>query len=119
MVNPKFAAENPDAVKGFLRAFLRALKETVKDPVGAVETVMKRNELAKKPAELERLRMALGQNILTSEVKANGYGAVDDGRLGKSIDQIGMTYEFKHGKPNADAMFDESFLPPAANRKVQ
>ena len=30
MVNPKFAAEHPDAVKGFLRAFVKGLKETVK-----------------------------------------------------------------------------------------
>ena len=33
IVNPKFAAEKPDAVKGFLRAFVKGLKDTVKDPV--------------------------------------------------------------------------------------
>ena len=32
IVNPKFAADNPDAVKGFLRAFVKGLKDTVKDP---------------------------------------------------------------------------------------
>ncbi len=32
IVNPKFAAEHPDAVKGFLRAFLKGLKEVVKRP---------------------------------------------------------------------------------------
>ena len=30
IVNPKFAAEKPEVVKGFLRAFLKGLKETVK-----------------------------------------------------------------------------------------
>jgi NitT/TauT family transport system substrate-binding protein len=118
IVNPKFAAEKPDAVKGFLRAFVKGLKDTVKDPSTAVDSVIKRNDVAKKPIELERLRMALKDNILTNEVKANGYGAVDNDRLAKSIEQIALTYEFKNGKPKAADMFDASFLPPAADRKA-
>src|SRR3982750_4641002 len=88
IVNPKFAAEKPDAVKGFLRAFVKGLKDTVKDPSTAVDSVIKRNDVAKKPVELERLNMALKDNIVTAEVKANGYGAVDNDRMAKAIDQI-------------------------------
>src|SRR5437764_4047775 len=73
MVNPKFAAEKPEAVKGFLRAFVKGLHETVKNPSAAVDSVIKRNDLAKKDVELERLRMALKDNIVTPEVRANGY----------------------------------------------
>src|SRR5665811_208546 len=47
IVNPKFAAEHPDAVKGFLRAFVKGLKETVKLPSTAVDSVLRRNDLAK------------------------------------------------------------------------
>src|SRR6185436_8870723 len=118
IVNPKFAAEKPDAVKGFLRAFVKGLKDTVKDPATAVDSVIKRNDVAKKPVELERLRMALKDNIVTNEVKANGYGAVDSDRLAKSIDQIALTYEFKNGKPKPADAFDASFLPPAADREA-
>jgi NitT/TauT family transport system substrate-binding protein len=118
IVNPKFAAEKPEAVKGFLRAFVKGLKDTVKDPSQAVDAVLKRNDVAKKPVELERLRMAISQNILTPEVKANGYGGVDNARLAKAIDQIGLTYEFKNGKPKAADAFDASFLPPPADRKA-
>src|SRR5690606_35086653 len=32
IVNPKFAAEKPEAVKAFLRAFVKSMKETVKNP---------------------------------------------------------------------------------------
>jgi len=117
IVNPKFAAEKPEAVKGFLRAFVKGLKDTVKDPSTAVDSVIKRNDVAKKPVELERLRMALKDNILTDEVKADGFGGVNADRLAKSIDQIALTYEFKHGKPKAADAFDASFLPPAAERK--
>jgi NitT/TauT family transport system substrate-binding protein len=118
IVNPKFAAEKPEVVKKFLAAFLKGLKETVKSPETAVDSVIKRNDVAKKPVELERLQMALRDNIVTPEVKANGFGAVDMDRLNKSIDQIAITYDFKNGKPKAEAIFDASFLPPAADRKL-
>ena len=117
IVNPKFAAEKPEVVKGFLRAFAKGLKDTVKSPETAVDSVLKRNDVAKKKVELERLKMALKDNISTAEVKANGYGAVDMARLDKAIDQIALTYEFK-AKPKGADIFDASFLPPAADLKV-
>jgi NitT/TauT family transport system substrate-binding protein len=118
IVNPKFAAEKPEVVKKFLNAFLKGLKDTVKSPETAVDSVIKRNDVAKKPVELERLQMALRDNILTPEVKANGVGGVDMDRLNKSVDQIAITYDFKNPKPKGDAIFDPSFLPPAADRKL-
>jgi NitT/TauT family transport system substrate-binding protein len=118
IVNPKFAAENPDAVKAFLRAFLKGMKDTIRDPATAVDSVIKRNDVAKKPVELERLRMALRDNILTPEVRKNGLGGVDTARLEQSIDQIALTYTFKNPKPKPADIFDASFLPPAAERKV-
>ena len=118
MVSPSFAADKPEAVKGFLRAYLKALKETVKDPSAAIDSVLKRNETANREAELDRLQLALRDNILTAEVKANGFGGVDLARLGKAIDQIGLTYAFKSARPQAGDIFDASFLPAAAERKV-
>jgi NitT/TauT family transport system substrate-binding protein len=117
IVNPKFAAEKPEAVRGFLHAFLKGLKDTVRNPASAVEAVLKRNDLARRDTELERLRMALKDNILTSEVRANGFGGVDLGRFDKAIDQIALTYAFR-AKPKGGDIFDASFLPPAADRKV-
>jgi len=118
IVNPKFAAEHPDAVKGFLRAFMKGLKETVKSPATAVDSVLKRNDVAKKDVELERLNMAIRDNIVTAEVKANGYGGIDTARFAGAIDQIGLTYKFKADKPKPEEIFDASYLPPAADRKV-
>src|SRR5437764_3988860 len=118
MVNPKFAAEKPEAVKAFLRAFVKGLHETAKNPASAVESVLKRNDVAKKDVELERLQLALKDNILTPEVKQHGYGDVEMDRLDKSVDQIALTYTFKNGKPKGADVFDASFLPPAAERKA-
>jgi NitT/TauT family transport system substrate-binding protein len=104
-------------VKGFLRAFLKGLKETVKEPDKAVDSVLKRNDAAKKDVELERLRMALRDNVLTAEVKANGFGGIDAKRLEESIEQIALTYEFKD-RAKAASAFDSSFLPAANERKA-
>ena len=117
IINPRFAADKPEAVRAFLHAFLKGLKDVVRRPVDAVDAVVRRDETLKKEVELERLRMAIRDNIVTPEVKANGYGAVDFVRLAESIDQIGLVYTFK-AKPKADDIFDASFLPPADERKV-
>ncbi len=117
IVNPKFAAEKPDAVKAFLRAFTKALQETVKSPAASVDSVVKRNEVAKKDIELERLNMAIKDNIMTDEVKKNGFGGVDLARLDGAIEQIALTFNFK-AKPKAADIFDASFLPAADARKA-
>ena len=117
IVNPKFAAERPDAVKGFLRAYLKGLKETARNPAGVLESVIRRNEDANKATELERLRMALRDNILTPDVKQNGLGGVDAARFDKATDQIALTYSFRT-RPKLGDIFDASFLPPAEDRKV-
>jgi NitT/TauT family transport system substrate-binding protein len=118
IVNEKFAAAHPDAVKGFLRAFLKALKETVKEPAAAVELVLKRNDSVKKDIEIDRLKMAIRDNIVTPEVKANGFGGVDNARFTRAIEQIALTYKFKTAKPKPEDVFDASYLPPAAERKA-
>jgi NitT/TauT family transport system substrate-binding protein len=117
MVSTKFAAEKPEAVKAFLRAYVRALRESVRDPARAIESILRRNDAVKKEVELERLRMAIRENILTPAVKVNGFGDIDPPRLGEAIDQIGWTYHFKAKDKAADA-FDSSFLPPSAARKA-
>jgi NitT/TauT family transport system substrate-binding protein len=117
IVNSKFAAEKPEAVKGFLHAFAKGLKDTTRNPATAVDSVLKRDDAAKKEVELERLRMAIRDNIVTPEVRANGFGAIDRVRLEESINQIGLTFAYK-AKPKVEDIFDASFLPPAAERRV-
>ena len=117
IINSKFADEHPDAVKGFLVAFVKGLKETVKQPSLAIGSVFKRNGEARKNVELEQLTMAIRENIITPEVKANGYGGIDEQRFARAVDQIALAYKFKAAKPKLDDIFDSSFLPPAATRK--
>ena len=118
IVNPDFAAENPEAVGAFLRATIRGVQETVKDPGSAVSHVLAHNDVAREGVELERLEMALEQNIVNDEVRENGIGGVDMERLETSMDQIADTYQFEN-RPTAEDIFDPSFLPPAEERQVE
>ena len=75
IVNPKFAAEKPEAVKGFLRAFAKGLQGYGE---GSVHRGRLRHQAQRHRQEAGRARaaqMALKENILTPEVKANGFGA--------------------------------------------
>jgi NitT/TauT family transport system substrate-binding protein len=117
IVNPKFAAEKPEALRAFLDAFLQGLKETIRHPAETVESIAKRDDAAKREVELERLRMAIRDNIVTPEVRANGLGGVETTRLEESIDQIGLVHTFK-AKPKPDDIFDASFLPPEGERRL-
>jgi NitT/TauT family transport system substrate-binding protein len=117
IVNTKFAAEKPEAVAGFLRAVLKGLKDTIKSPAAAVDSVLRREDLGKKEVELERLRMAIRDNIVTPEVRANGLGAIDGARLTEAINQIALAHVFK-AKPKASDIFDPAFLPAAADRTL-
>jgi NitT/TauT family transport system substrate-binding protein len=115
MANPKFAADNPKAVAGFVRATLKGWQDTIKAPDAAVKVVIAKNQIANEAVELERLKMAIAQNILTKEVEANGLFAVDMARLSKSIDQLGEAFPYKN-KPKADDIFDAQFLPAKDQR---
>lgn len=117
MVNPDYAKAHPDVVEGFVRATIKGVLDTIKDPDGAIKSVMKRNETADEATELARLKMALRDNIVTPWVKQHGFGGVDQARLSKSIEQIGLGYDFKN-KPTADDVFTGVYLPPVADRKL-
>lgn len=116
VVNTKFAAEKPDAVRSFLQAFTRSLREGLRAPGPAVESVIRRNDALTKEVELERLRMVLRENIFVPDVRSFPNGAIDPSRLEKAIDQLAMTYEFK-AKPKVVDIFDASFLPSAGNNR--
>ena len=117
IVNSKFAAEKPNAVKALLHAFLKGLKETIRRPAAVVDSIVARDDVAKRDVELERLRMAIRDNIITPEVRADGLGTIEVARLAESIEQIALVYPFK-AKPKAGDIFDASFLPPASERRI-
>ena len=117
IVNPAFAAEKPEAVKGFVRAVIAATHLAIKDPARAVDDVVNLMDGGLRELELDRLRTVIPDNILTGEVKRDGIGGVDPARLDRSIDQIAEDFKFRR-KPVAADIFDDGFLPPVGGRLI-
>jgi NitT/TauT family transport system substrate-binding protein len=118
IANPDFMRFSPKAVAGFVRATIRGIQETLRSPDTAIDSLMKRNPIAKREVELERLKLSLEKNYVSPDVRKNGLGAVDMKRLERSIDQIGLTFQYSN-KPKAGDIFTAQFLPPRGERMVK
>jgi NitT/TauT family transport system substrate-binding protein len=118
IVNTDFAKANPAAVTGFLRAVAMGWKDTIADPEAAVDSLIARNPAADKALEVERLGLAIRDNVLTDWVKANGMGGVDAARFAKAIEQTKSVYEFTTA-PDGALYFDPAYLPTDGSLSLQ
>jgi NitT/TauT family transport system substrate-binding protein len=117
IVNPEFATNKPEAVKAFVRAVIAGLRLTIKSPERAVDDVLAQMDNGSREVELERLQAVLSDNILTNVVKHIGIGGIDPARFERSLDQIAEDFKFRN-RPTATDIFNDSFLPPADDRKI-
>jgi len=118
IASPKFLAEKPQAVAGFVRAFNKALKETLANPEAAVAYVKERDPLINVALETRRLKMAMDMVVVTPESTRLGLGAVDEARLKRSVADVVAAFGLP-ATPDAAALFTSAYLPPAADRAVK
>ncbi|HEX6958537.1 MAG TPA: ABC transporter substrate-binding protein [Ferrovibrio sp.] len=114
---PKFLKEHPDAVKGVVKATIKAWKEIAANPEVGVKAAKTRDGLIDEALELKRLKMSLERNVLTKWVKANGFGGVDMARLQRASNDVASAVGLPRA-PKADELFDDSFLPPKSERMM-
>lgn len=117
LVNTDFAKENPEAVKGFLRAIAKGFADAVANPEEGAAAVLKRNEILNIDIETERLKMANAMNIKTPYVIENGMGGIDPTRLAASVEELNVSIGLK-GNVKAEDVFDASFLPAKEERML-
>src|SRR5690606_505376 len=115
MVSQKLARENPDAVKGLLRAINRAIKDTLADPEAGLDAVMKREPLGKRDVERERLIATLKEEMSSPEIEKIGLGDVDDARLERAIKTVVQANALPR-VPASGEVFSRAFLPPRSER---
>jgi NitT/TauT family transport system substrate-binding protein len=118
IANPDFMRFNAKAVSGFVRGTIKGIQETLRDPEAAVDAVIKRNPIAKRDVELERLKLSLAKNFVTPDVRKNGIGGIDPKRLERSIEQIGLTFQYTN-KPKPADIFTAQYLPAKEQRLVK
>jgi NitT/TauT family transport system substrate-binding protein len=115
VVSPSLLEENPQAVRGFLRALTRAWHDTLANPDEAIDIIHNRDPLINKDVEKARLMMAIELNMLTPDVRENGFGAVDQGRLQRAIEIVVESFGLP-STPSPDQVFNGDFLPPQEER---
>ena len=117
IASPKFIKENPAAVKAFLAAFTKGVKDVVARPEAAIADVKARDGIINTALETRRLKLAIDTVIDSPDAHAEGFGQVNPGRLSLMASQVSDAFGTKT-RVNPDAVWNGSFLPPAADRDI-
>jgi len=116
IAHPKLLAEKPEAVKGFLRAINRAIKDVIAKPDASIAYVKERDPLITEATELTRLKMAI-EFIDTPVARKDGMGSINKLRFDNTIDRTVSAFGIKN-PVSPDGIFNSSFLPPSGDRKL-
>lgn len=117
IASPKMIKENPAAVKAFLSAFTKGVKEVIAKPEAAIETVKARDGIINTALETRRLKMAIDSVVASPDARAEGFGQVVPGRLSLMASQVSDAFNTKT-RVNPDAVWNGSMLPTKAELNV-
>ena len=117
VVSPQFLAKNPEAVKAFLRAFTKGMKDVITDPKGAIATLKVRDGLINEDLELRRLKLALRRHRAHARRQAEGFGEIRGPRLSLMASQVSDAFQTKE-RVNTARVWKDGYLPSAAERDI-
>jgi NitT/TauT family transport system substrate-binding protein len=115
MFSRSFARDNPQAVRGFLKALNRGINDVLANPEAGMDAVMKREPLLNRAVEKERLLATIAEEMSHPEIARIGLGDVDDNRLKRAIGIVVESAQLPRTPANNE-IFDRSFLPARAER---
>lgn len=114
MVSQQLRRENPEAVRGLVRAVNRGLADVLADVEAATDAVVRRNPAIDRAANRARLAGTLALEMAHPEGARRGIGDPDDARLREAIAVISAAKTLP--PPQVSRIFDRTFLPPEAER---
>jgi NitT/TauT family transport system substrate-binding protein len=117
IASPKLIKENPAAVKAFLSAFLKGVKEVMANPDPAIDYVKARDGIINVDLEKRRLRMAIDSVVASPDARAEGFGVVNPGRLSLMASQVSDAFATKT-RVDASAVWTDALLPAKAELNV-
>lgn len=110
----KFADENPQTVRGVVKALNQGTKDTIASPQKALDVLKGIDPMMKPDIERVRLDIALGLTS-TPYVMTNGLSSVTSEKLKKTIDAMVSAYQLPVS-PDPATVYTDRFLPPLAER---
>ncbi len=117
IASPKLLKDNPAAVKAFLSAFARGMKEVMGNPAAAIADVKARDGIINVELETRRLKLAIDSVVNTPNARAEGFGQVNAPRLALMASQVSDAFNTK-SRVNSDGVWNGSFLPGKAELNV-
>jgi len=117
IASPKLIRENPAAIKAFLIATARGMKDVFAKPEAAIEYVKQRDGIINVELETRRLKMAIDTAINSPDARAEGFGQIKGPRLSLMASQVSDAFNTKT-RVSPDAVWNGSFLPTAAELNV-
>ncbi len=117
IASPKLIKENPAAVKAFLSAFLKGIKEVMANPDPAIEYVKARDGIINVELEKRRLRMCIDSVIASPDARREGFGVAVPGRLALMASQVSDAFGTKT-RIDPTAVWTDAFLPAKAELNV-
>ena len=117
IVTPKLLKENPQAIKAFLSAFTKGVKDVIANPAAAINDVKARDGIINTALETRRLKLAIDTVINSADARAEGFGQVNPGRLSLMASQVSDAFGTKT-RVNPDAVWNGSLLPSKAELDI-
>jgi NitT/TauT family transport system substrate-binding protein len=117
IASPKIIRENPEAVRGFLRAFAKGAKEAMANPDAAVQFVKERDGIVDTALEQRRFKMAINDVIASADARADGFATLKPPRLALMASQVSDSFGTRT-RVNIDGIYNGAFLPPAAELNI-
>jgi NitT/TauT family transport system substrate-binding protein len=110
----KFADDNPETVRGVVKALNQGTKDTIASPDKALQVLKGVDPMMKPDIEKVRLDIALGLTNTPYAMK-NGLSSVTPEKLKKTIDAMVAAYQLAVS-PDPASVYTDKFLPPLAER---
>jgi NitT/TauT family transport system substrate-binding protein len=117
IASPKILKDNPAAVKAFLSALARGVKDVIDNPAAAIADVKARDGIINVELETRRLKLAIDTVINSPNAHAEGFGQVNGPRLTLMASQVSEAFATKT-RVNPDAVWNGSYLPTKAELNV-
>lgn len=118
VTHPKTIANDPEAVKAFVKASTRGWLDAIADPKAGAAAIKQREPLANEAIELERLKLIVDGTMRTADTRSHGWGAATAARLQATLDETVQSFGLKPGLTVADIWTDR-FLPSLAERQLK